>query len=270
MGPVKCGFISGFRIFPTGNNTDWKPFVIWMPNKKCCCYMLFHPQDPFWVWLENTIFTYLSTQTLCVFFPSQAPFVLAYFLLSSAQRWLVEIRKPSSYLDTEQGSFTPWVHGAVWSKAATMSFSTKVTRNNHQQSKAKHKIMFNWNRVIVCTHSRISRWPPVYLSLFASPLTPLKHAGQPISPESNHPNDRPGWGALALFWGQQQFSKKRGGIHLKYSWYTKSCTSWPKNNGKLQEPQCSFWELRQRCIFGSSIWSIPDVCQRNFCISCII
>lgn len=130
------------------------------PRKNAICYFIHKIHFGYG---SRIRFLHIFPPKPCGFFPSQAPFVLAYFLLSSAQRWLVEIRKPSSYLDTEQGSFTPWVHGAVWSKAATMSFSTKVTRNNHQQSKAKHKIMFNWNRVIVCTHSRISRWPPVYL-----------------------------------------------------------------------------------------------------------
>ena len=106
--------VASFQVssfFPsTGNNIDWKQFVIWMLKEKC--YMLFHRQDPFWVWLrKNTNFT--SFHTNPVFFSHPTTTGLAYFPLSAAKRWLVEIRKPSSYLDTEQGSFTPWVHGAV-------------------------------------------------------------------------------------------------------------------------------------------------------------
>lgn len=153
-------------FFPsTGNNTDWKPFVIWMPKEKCD--MLFHPQDPFWVWLENTNFTYLSTQTLWFF---SVPTTICFGILSAefSPTLIGGDSKAKFILGHGARKLHPLGPWSSWSKAATgspflqrlLSRRNTVITNNPI---AKHKKMFNWNRVIVCTHSRISRWPPVYL-----------------------------------------------------------------------------------------------------------
>lgn len=138
-------------FFPSGNNTDWKPFVIWMPKEKCDMlnaisstrsilgmareyesYISFHPNPVVFFSLPSTIcFGILSAEFSPTLIGGDSK---AKFILGHGARKLHPLG--------------PW-SGLV--QGCHNVFFYKVTRNNHQQSKAKHKIMFNWNRVIVCT-----------------------------------------------------------------------------------------------------------------------